>query len=107
MMGIAMYQWSPSHCIKHGVTFYLYAKTIKNLGSEKHDIFVKRAIDFDDIGSFSLTELAHGSNVKAIMTTATYDESTNEFIINTPNELALKWWIGAAAELANKTVLWA
>lgn len=41
------------------------------------------------------------------MTTATYDEATNEFVINTPNELALKWWIGASAELANKTVLWA
>lgn len=36
MMGIAVYMWSPSHCVKHGVHFYLYAKTIKNLGTEKH-----------------------------------------------------------------------
>ncbi|CAI7841434.1 unnamed protein product, partial [Closterium sp. NIES-53] len=37
-----------------------------------------------------------GSNVQGIQTTATFDRSTDEFIINTPNEGTTKWWIGNA-----------
>lgn len=38
-----------------------------------------------------------GSNVQGIQTTATFDRMTDEFVINTPNEGATKWWIGNAA----------
>lgn len=54
-------------------------------------------MNMDDIGSFSLTELSHGSNVKDIQTTATYDPSSNEFIVNTPTKEDMKFWIGATA----------
>jgi acyl-CoA oxidase len=46
------------------VHFHLYAKTILNLGTAKHDQFLERAKTLDDIGSFSLTEMGHGSNVR-------------------------------------------
>ena len=82
-------------------------RTILNLGTEKHKPYVDRAVELTDIGSFALTELGHGSNVKGIMTTATFDPKTNEFIINTPCDMAMKFWIGATAELANMTVCWA
>ncbi|KAJ4837455.1 hypothetical protein Tsubulata_051278 [Turnera subulata] len=38
-----------------------------------------------------------GGAVRGIETTATYDSSTGEFIINTPRESAQKYWIGGAA----------
>ncbi|KAH7366185.1 hypothetical protein KP509_18G066600 [Ceratopteris richardii] len=44
-----------------------------------------------------MTELHHGSNVQGLQTTATFDRDTDEFVINTPNEGATKWWIGNAA----------
>lgn len=44
-------------------------------------------------GSCSL-ELAHGSNVAGVETTATFDEKTDEFVIHTPHLGATKWWIG-------------
>ncbi|KAK9134310.1 hypothetical protein Syun_013640 [Stephania yunnanensis] len=37
------------------------------------------------------------SNVQGLQTTATFDLMRDEFIINTPNEGAIKWWIGNAA----------
>ena len=40
-----------------------------------------------------LTEI--GSNVRGLETTATYDKSTEEFIIHTPVLTASKWWIGS------------
>lgn len=38
-----------------------------------------------------------GSNVQGLRTIATFDSVTDEFIIDTPNDGAIKWWIGNAA----------
>lgn len=61
-------------------------KTIKNLGTEKHMPYVERAAKLEDLCCFCMTELAHGSNVQGIKTTATYDSETKEFIMNTPSD---------------------
>jgi len=52
------------------------------------------------IGCFGMTELEHGSNVAGLLTTATLDKKTDEFIIHTPFLGATKWWIGGAASSA-------
>ena len=41
-----------------------------------------------------MTELAHGSNVAGLETTATLDERTDEFVVHTPHLGATKWGIG-------------
>lgn len=58
-------------------------------------------------GCFCMTELGHGSNVAGMETTATYDESSEEFIINTPTTAATKWWIGGAAHTATHGLVYA
>jgi hypothetical protein len=42
--------------------------------------------------------VGHGSNTKKIRTTATYDPSTQEFVIHTPDFQAAKCWIGNLGE---------
>lgn len=37
------------------------------------------------IGSYGQTELAHGSNVRGLETTATLDKETDSWIINSPS----------------------
>ena len=58
-------------------------------------------------GCFGMTELAHGSNVPGLQTTATFDEETDEFVINTPHIGASKWWIGGAAHSATHCATYA
>ena len=37
-----------------------------------------------------------GSNVRGLETTATYDEKTQEFVVNTPTLTATKFWPGGS-----------
>jgi acyl-CoA oxidase len=59
------------------------------------------------IGCFAMTELAHGSNVAGLETTATFDPATDEFVIHTPHLGATKWWIGGAASTATHAAVFA
>ena len=44
----------------------------------------------EDVGCFGLTELGFGNNAVEMQTTAIYDKSTQEWVVNTPNPLAQK-----------------
>src|ERR1700754_3424007 len=68
------------------------------LGTEKHHVkYLKQIGTLELPGCFAMTETGHGSNVKGIETTATYDQAKQCFVIHTPNELARKEYIGNAA----------
>ena len=70
--------WHPAAATKlFGVHIGLYTKSIINLGTKKHEDYIRRAFTLDDIGSFGLTELGTGSNVKGVLTTAKYDKKNN------------------------------
>jgi acyl-CoA oxidase len=92
---------------KVGVHFGLYTKTLLALGTQKHEKWIPRAFELEDYGCFMLTEMGHGSNVQGIVTTATYDHSTRSFILNTPVDMGMKFWIGNLAQTANMGVLFA
>src|SRR4051812_45587855 len=74
--------------IKGVIQLFLYLDSLQNLGTEKHRTIIDRTYKYQDYGSFSMTELGHGSNVSGLETTATYDHTTREFIISTPNPTA-------------------
>jgi len=87
-----------SMVIKFGVQFGLWGMSVYFLGTEKHHKkYLKDIGTLELPGCFAMTETNHGSNVKGIETTATYDHSTQTFNIHTPNEYARKEYIGNAA----------
>jgi len=84
--------------IKFGVQFGLWGMSIQSLGTEKHyEKYLKDVGTLDLPGCFAMTETHHGSNVKGIETTATYNHSDKTFTIHTPHEKAQKEYIGNAA----------
>jgi acyl-CoA oxidase len=85
--------------IKFGVQFGLWGMSIQSLGTEKH--YIKYLKDIGSLklpGCFAMTETNHGSNVKGLETTATYNHEDQTFTIHTPNENAQKEYIGNAAK---------
>lgn len=85
--------------IKFGVQFGLWGMSVQLLGTEKHHKKYLRAIGSMQLpGCFAMTETHHGSNVKGLETTATYNHKQQTFTIHTPNENAQKEYIGNAAQ---------
>jgi acyl-CoA oxidase len=87
-----------STVIKFGVQFGLWGMSVFFLGTEKHHKkYIKDIGSLKLAGCFAMTETGHGSNVKGVETTATYQHSSRSFIINTPHQRAGKEYIGNAA----------
>jgi len=89
----------PSLQIKSGVQWGLFGAAVLHLGTRyHHDTFLPGIMSLEVPGAFAMTETGHGSDVAAIGTTATYDEATREFVLDTPFRGAWKDYLGNAAK---------
>lgn len=87
-----------SMVIKFGVQFGLWGMSILFLGTEKHHKkYLKDIGSLKLPGCFAMTETGHGSNVRGIQTTATYDHKSKTITIHTPTKNDGKEYIGNAA----------
>lgn len=44
--------------------------------------------------TFLQTELGHGTFIRGLETTATYDPQNEEFVLQSPTLTSYKWWAG-------------
>ena len=86
----------------------MFIPCIKILGNEEQNQqYLERALKFEIIGAYAQTEMGHGSNVRSLETTATYDQDADEFVIHTPTLTAMKWWPGELGFTANYCICYA
>jgi acyl-CoA oxidase len=77
----------------------------RQMSDDQKKTWIPKAERFEIFGSYSQTELGHGSNVRGIETTATFDKDTDEFIINSPTVSSTKYWIGATGVWATHSIV--
>lgn len=88
--------------------YKMFMPTIREQGTpEQHKLFLERAQKFEIIGCYAQTELGHGSNVRGLETTATWNPEDKTFTLHSPALTASKWWIGTLGKVANYAVVMA
>jgi len=86
-----------------GLNDSMFIPTIEGQGTEEQkEKWLPLARDYKIIGAYAQTEMGHGTYIRGLETTATYDPTTQEFIVNTPTLTATKWWPGTRESLPHE-----
>jgi acyl-CoA oxidase len=92
----------------YGLHESMFLITLRDQGNaEQHEKFLKPAQNYEYIGCYAQTELGHGSNVRGLETTATWNPDDKTFTIHSPHLTSSKWWIGSLGRTANHAVVMA
>lgn len=69
----------------------MFISSFSSLGTpEQQAEWQQRATSCKILGTYAQTELGHGTFVRGLETTATYDPNTKEFVIHSPSITAYK-----------------
>ncbi|UZP35051.1 hypothetical protein NXS19_002867 [Fusarium pseudograminearum] len=90
----------------YGLHSTMFLKTLEEQGTPaQHELFLEKARNYEIIGCYAQTELGHGSNVRGLETTATWNPEDKTFTLHSPHLTASKWWIGSLGKAANHAVV--
>ncbi|KAE8576959.1 hypothetical protein XENTR_v10004383 [Xenopus tropicalis] len=89
-----------------GLHFSMFSNMLaQQLTDEQNQKWYPLTSRLQAIGTYAQTELGHGTHLRGLETTATYDPSTQEFILNSPTVSSIKWWPGGLGKTSNHAVV--
>jgi acyl-CoA oxidase len=84
----------------------MFIPTIESQGTDEQKAkWLPPANDLRIFGAYAQTELGHGTFLRGLETTATYDPKTEEFVLNSPTTTAIKWWPGALGHFSTHAIV--
>ncbi|KAL3289791.1 hypothetical protein HHI36_023183 [Cryptolaemus montrouzieri] len=86
--------------------YVMFIPTLLGQGTvEQQSEWINRAWNAEIVGTYAQTELGHGTFIRGLETTATYDPKTEEFVLNSPTLTSYKWWPGGLGHSANYAIV--
>ncbi|XP_055762534.1 peroxisomal acyl-coenzyme A oxidase 1-like isoform X2 [Salvelinus fontinalis] len=89
-----------------GLHFVMFLPTLyTQCNKEQFKKWVPLAESFKALGTYAQTEMGHGTHLRGLETTATYDPATQEFVMNSPTITSIKWWPGGLGKTSNYAIV--
>ncbi|XP_036384006.1 peroxisomal acyl-coenzyme A oxidase 1 isoform X2 [Megalops cyprinoides] len=89
-----------------GLHYVMFLPTLySQCDAEQRRKWLPLAESFKALGTYAQTEMGHGTHIRALETTATYDPSTQEFVLNSPTVTSIKWWPGGLGKTSNHAIV--
>ncbi|XP_039715427.1 peroxisomal acyl-coenzyme A oxidase 1 isoform X2 [Pteropus medius] len=86
--------------------YLMFIQTLLNQGtSAQQEKWLLSSQRLEIIGTYAQTELGHGTHLRGLETTATYDPETQEFVLNSPTVTSIKWWPGGLGKTSNYAIV--
>ncbi|XP_070595973.1 peroxisomal acyl-coenzyme A oxidase 1 isoform X3 [Erythrolamprus reginae] len=94
------------HVAPLDVHITMFVPTLKSQCTDAQEKkWLPLASRFQITGTYAQTELGHGTHLRGLETTATYDPATQEFILNSPTVTSIKWWPGGLGKTSNYAIV--
>ncbi|GAA6234510.1 peroxisomal acyl-coenzyme A oxidase 1 isoform X2 [Lates japonicus] len=89
-----------------GLHYAMFTPTLySQCDQEQSRKWLPLANSFQAVGTYAQTELGHGTHLRGLETTATYDPATQEFVLNSPTVSSIKWWPGGLGKTSNHAIV--
>ncbi|XP_025902541.1 peroxisomal acyl-coenzyme A oxidase 1 isoform X2 [Nothoprocta perdicaria] len=89
-----------------GLHFSMFQYTLQTqMTDAQKEKWMPLVLGVNIIGTYAQTEMGHGTHLRGLETTATYDPATQEFILNSPTVTSIKWWPGGLGKTSNHAVV--
>lgn len=73
----------------------MFVYSLENMTNDQQkNEWLENAWNYKILGTYAQTELGHGTYIRGLETTATFNEKSQEFILHSPTLSSYKWWPG-------------